>query len=481
VDRLVAIRGKLRLPLPPLKQGRRIDYRTGMEASMDEYGWIYATAGLMVGTMAVQLVRGKFDPFAPVWLFFVGYVQIYVVQALSYHDWAVKVRGEELVTEANFRAFAALAWFLAVYFLGPTRLLARLLPKPPARWGTTPVAFMTPFLIAWGLVSAGLLVSRGEGEPSAEAALFASFPLFMIIAGGLLLVTGRQPGFKRPGYEASGIAICLAYMVIWMFNGKRSHSLIAVLVGLSSYYLPRFRRPSYPVLMATGLAGALAVGIAIGWRYHSVKNPTQSTFSGFLDFVSTFDPETILESINVKENEATAKVMKTHETEEWGGYLLMLATVPDKSDYDYGAPYLRVFTTFIPRLVWPSKPLPGREQWVAAWIAGSELKRDSTFTGPAIGILGAAQLNGGIWGMAIVLGVWALIVRTAHDYAMLHAHVPWAQAFWSLTYYNAWFSTVCDDPLNWFYYSYGFTTLPTMTFLWFVNKFAGPAEGPSCA
>lgn len=298
----------------------------------------------------------------------------------------------------------------------------------------------------------------------------------MIIAGGLLLVTGRQPGQPRPGFQAAGIAICLAYMVIWMFNGKRSHSLIAVLIGLSSFYLPRFRRPSYPVLMATGLAGVLAVGIAIGWRYHAYKNPTQASFAGFLDFVSGFDPETILESLNVKENETTAKAMKTHETEEYGGYLLMLATVPEKSDFDYGAPYLRVFTTFIPRIVWPSKPLPGRDQWVQAWIAGSELKRNDKFTGPAIGILGAAQLNGGAWGIFLVMGVWALVVRTGYDYAMLHADVPWAQAFWSLTYYNAWFSTVCDDPLNWFYYSYGFTSLPTLAFLWAVNKFAGPAE-----
>lgn len=40
-----------------------------------------------------------------------------------------------------------------------------------------------------------------------------------------------------------------------------------------------------------------------------------------------------------------------------------------------------------------------------------------------------------------------------------------------LTYYNAWFMTVADDPLNWFYYSYGYSTLPPMVGLWILHKF----------
>ena len=88
----------------------------------------------------------------------------------------------------------------------------------------------------------------------------------------------------------------------------------------------------------------------------------------------------------------------TYETEEYGGFLLMMDTVPEKSDYDYGENYLRVFSTFIPRIIWPTKPLYGREQWINAWIAGSEMKRDEDFTGPAIGLLGATQLNGGAVG-----------------------------------------------------------------------------------
>ena len=40
------------------------------------------------------MVVRKFDPFAPVWLFLVGYVQVYIIQAVSYHEWALRVRGK---------------------------------------------------------------------------------------------------------------------------------------------------------------------------------------------------------------------------------------------------------------------------------------------------------------------------------------------------------------------------------------------------
>ena len=447
---------------------------------MDESSWVYGTASLMVGTFLVHLATKKFDPFAPIWLFFVGYLQIYVFQATSYHDWAVAARGVELVEAANFRAFWALGLFIGVYSFGPGRWLAGKLPDPPTRWSLPPVLGLCPILVVWGLICSGFLLKNADASTvaSAEAALFLSFPMVMLVAGTLLIVSGRQITKPRPALTAVGIAIVVAYMVIWMFNGKRSHSLVSVLVGVCSYYVPRMKRPSFPVLAATALVGVLAVGVSIGWRYHVNSNRGFGTFGTFVDFVTTFDPGTILENTNLKEKLGKDGASVSYETEEWGGFLLMLDTVPGKANYDYGANYLRIFSTFIPRLVWLNKPVYGREQWIAAWVAGSELKRDNLFTGPAIGILGATQLNGGATGTVIVLSVVGLLLATTYHYFRLHADVTWVQACWPLWYYNAWFMTVNDDPCNWFYYNYGFTTLPTMLLLWFVNKL-GEAGGKS--
>jgi hypothetical protein len=219
--------------------------------------------------------------------------------------------------------------------------------------------------------------------------------------------------------------------------------------------------------------GLFAVGISIGWRYYSNTYGTTNSFSTFVDFVANFDPETILESMNLKDRETPRGVKPSKETEEYGGFLLMMDTVPEKAEFDHGANYLRVFSTFIPRIVWQDKPIYGREQWAAAWVAGSEFKRDMTFTGPSIGILGATQLNGGAPATAIVMSVIAILLSTSYRYFRLYQDSPWVQVWWPLWFFHAWFMTVNDDPCIWFYYNFGFTTMPSLIVLWFVNKFAG--------
>ena len=88
---------------------------------MDDQYFVFATAGIILVYFLVNVVVRKFDPFAPVWLFLVGYVQVYIIQAVSYHEWALRIRGKDLVTAANFRALWAIIWFLTVYHLGIAR------------------------------------------------------------------------------------------------------------------------------------------------------------------------------------------------------------------------------------------------------------------------------------------------------------------------------------------------------------------------
>ena len=97
---------------------------------MDQ-NYVYATAALIAASRLGDAPQA-FDPFAPIWLFLAGYFQVYVVQALFYRDYALRVRGLDLVTAANFRALWALAWFLLVYHCGASRAVARGCPAPPS-------------------------------------------------------------------------------------------------------------------------------------------------------------------------------------------------------------------------------------------------------------------------------------------------------------------------------------------------------------
>lgn len=435
-----------------------------------ELHFTYALIVVIAGYFAVQVVSRRFDPFAPPWMFLVGFVQVYVVQAISYHEWAIGVRGEDLVAAANWRALWACALFLSVYHLGPGRLFARCLPTPPSGWSPKIVLMVAPVLVLWGLICGGLVLRGGGnvgGELSPEQMILLAFPFVMLLGAIMLIVTGRSGGVRRPLLLYGGLACAAAYVMLWMFNGKRSHSLMGILSAVCAFYVSKGKRPSWPVLIATGCAGVLAVALALGWRFYA--NDSNKNLAGFVEFLVNFDPSFALECFNIDTN-SEGKPQVTRETEEYGGFLLMMDTVPEKSEYDYGAPYLRIFSTYIPRFLWHDKPLFGREQWVNAWIAGSELKRSTSFTGPAISILGATQLNGGALGTAIVMSSFALLLRTAYEFFRRHGDRPWVQCWWAVSYFNAWFMVVNDDPLIWFYYNWGFTTLPPLLFMWFLNR-----------
>lgn len=442
---------------------------------MEDQLYVLATGSVIVGLVVVAAALKRLDPFAPIWLFLAGYLQLYVVQATSYRDYSIRVRGIELVASANRRAFWALLWFLAVYFFGVGRWFARKLPSAPAAWSRGLVLALAPPLIVWGLICSGISLDGGN-EPrsiTAEENLLRQFPALMLVGGVALIVSGGR--FARPNraFQFAGLATTFGYSAIWMFNGKRSHALFGVLTGVCAYYSSRGKKPPMIVLGVTGLACAAAVSLALGWR----NNPRyERSLGGFSQYVSEFNVEKILVNLNMRERsdaDPNDKDEVSKETEEYCAYLLMLDTVPDKSDYDYGESYLRLVSTFIPRILWADKPIFGREKWISAWIAGSEFHRDHTFTGPAIGILGATQLNGGALGTLLVLGVLATLWRALYEYFRAYRDRPWAQAWWALTYYNAWLMVANDDPFVWFYYIYGFGILPAIAVFWLFNKAAG--------
>ncbi len=447
---------------------------------MDDQAYVIATGLTIVGLVLSRLIRPGFDPFAPVWLFLTGYFQIYVVQATMYRDYALLARGVDVVTAANARACWALLLFLVTYYSGIGKSIARKLPAAPTRWSPELLWFVVPACVLWGLASSYIVLrtwySIDTISMSPAQRLFFQFPTMQLVGGILLIVTGRQRDRPKPILTVAGIALALSYTLIWMYFGKRSLSLFGVLTTLCAFYIPRYRRPSLATLAGTAFVGCLVVALAIGWRIYKNRG-NEVSVSNFTTFVSTFDVSEILMSLNLKEWEDKehdpSREATSRETEEYGGYLLMVDTVPNKSSYDLGASYLRLVSTYIPRVIWHDKPIYGREKWVSAWIAGSEFPRDETFTGPAIGILGAAQLNGGAVATGIMMVALGLLLRTGYDYFRYHAATPWAQAWWALTYYNAWLMTVNDDPAVWFYYLYGHTTLPPLVFLWFMNRLGG--------
>ena len=143
-------------------------------------------------------------------MFLLGYLQVYVVQAISYRDYAIRIRGEDLVNAANVRAIWALCWFLFVYYFGFGKWIASKLPKAPEGWSTPMVLGVSPFLIVWGLVCSGVILSAGANDRdsiSNEENLFRQFPLVLLVAGNLLVVTGNRLKNPKPMVALAGLSV----------------------------------------------------------------------------------------------------------------------------------------------------------------------------------------------------------------------------------------------------------------------------------
>src|SRR5262249_31044438 len=122
---------------------------------MDELVFIYGTVGVILAYFLAQVVTRRFDPFAPVWLFLVGYVHVYIIQALSYSEGGVGVGGKALVAAATWGGLGPLAWFLAFSPRGMGGRLAGVLPGPRGGWSPPFVPALSPPLILWGLYCSG--------------------------------------------------------------------------------------------------------------------------------------------------------------------------------------------------------------------------------------------------------------------------------------------------------------------------------------
>ena len=174
---------------------------------------------------------------------------------------------------------------------------------------------------------------------TAEGALFRQFPILMLVAGILLIVTGRSGPRPRPAWTWIGVAVVTIYAMIWMFKGKRSPPLFGVLSAVCAFYVSKGRRPSKPVLAVT--APGRRPGRHAGHRLAQQRATTRCPCPASRNTSSDFDPSAILINLNIQEREddrsSKANVLANHETEEYGGILLMMDTVPAKSDYDYGS------------------------------------------------------------------------------------------------------------------------------------------------
>ena len=163
---------------------------------MNELTYVYATAAVIVGVFAFQVLTRRFDPFAPIWLFLVGYAQVYVDPgdlATTTGRWASGASSwSPRRTSGRSGRWPGSWWSITSARAGRSRGSCR---RRPGRGRSAPSQLLSPVLIVWGLLCAGHRapgLDDDRASTSAEAALLLSFPFVMLVAG-------RPPDRHRAG------------------------------------------------------------------------------------------------------------------------------------------------------------------------------------------------------------------------------------------------------------------------------------------
>ena len=435
---------------------------------MSDEPYIYATAAVIVATVLLGVFRKSFDPFAPIWLFLVGYAQVYVVQAISYRDWAIRVRGHELVDRgerAGLLGACSGSWRSIT--AGSARSSPARLPRPPAsgrrRWSPS----ITPLMIVWGLVCAGLVLGGGDDEPDVapRRRLLRAFPIMMLV-GGHPADRDRPAAGDGRGRCSPGPGVVVVVGLHRDLDVQRQAVALAVrraddasarstLARASGRRCPCWRRRRWPA--------CLVVSLAIGWRGNNRTTSTTSRASS--QYVGDFDLESILVNLNIKSQHDEEIDVRRRDGQPRDRGVRRLP--PDDG---HRARRSRTTTT-APRTSGSSRPTsPGSSGTTSRSTAassgstpGSPARSSSaTTTSPARRSASWAPPSSTAAPSATLIVMAVLAPAAPHGLRVLPAprRVPWVQVWWSLTFYNAWLMIVNDDPFVWFYYIYGHTTVP---------------------
>ena len=188
-------------------------------------------------------------------------------------------------------------------------------------------------------------------------------------------------------------AITLPY---FFFAGARSHFLAAVLPFIITYLF--YGRHWFVIRLAI-------LGVAFVCLDQGFKFVTQFRDTGFRDVLASENPYELMDP-----DARTSGLNMIQELCFVDVYLESNGTAPA-----YGTGYLNELLNFIPRLIWPSKPLLGIDyaKWRGFESVDSDLGVNTTISAGMIGggVLNFGQVLGPV-AASILLAVWAgLLIR----------------------------------------------------------------------
>ena len=369
--------------------------------------------------------RFAFDPLNAFWA---GVLVCYVLQPVAHGRLFLDWQGPHIVTATTWWITFALLFVTIGYSARTGSRLGRALPGLPTSLRPNRLFVVSLLLIGVGVVgyayqfaSAGGLrawaaVARGGTDWVGVSAYIAELADFVPLGASLLLFHVELHSALRNRRLLAWLLA--AFILVWFFYlGSRSHVITQGLAMLAAYYLPRRRQPRLAALAAGFFVLLLVVNF-------------QQTYRGqFQDFSLS------LGQIDWREARSDIIPMFAETTDpaadlgvargiEFNCVMTVIDLVPSHVPYNYGYPFLEIFTRWIPRAAWPDKVYPGLEAVFPIFLQGGlsdvwvQTSKEPLLMGPALTFVGHYWAMGGP--LALVLaglltGVMFRMIRTLYE------------------------------------------------------------------
>ncbi|MBI5800783.1 MAG: hypothetical protein HZA92_08695 [Verrucomicrobia bacterium] len=324
---------------------------------------------------------------------------IRVFNTYSPLDWVTMRRALEIT-------ILGITAMIGGYYLAPQSPLSRWLPR--ADLPMKPGRFFTFLFIAFGVAGGLQMINQATAGSLAARLPGQLFSLFTFVTGaGIALLAFRvfSPGAKSPPHlKVILYGVVAAFAMIGAGTGMLEAVFTPMLVLLAARWSARQRVP--------------IVWLLVGWAAILVMNSAKADYRNEVWFAEKIPTVTeqlavwmdkssaVVKSLSTSDGLNDAVVRTVHRFDMIHIFAHVLGLTPGELPFYEGASYSYLFYGWIPRAIWPDKPIAQEANVMFALDYGLlvDSQRDTTRMG--IGFLTEAYANFGVWG---VMGVMFLI------------------------------------------------------------------------
>ncbi|EGV20684.1 hypothetical protein [Thiocapsa marina] len=305
------------------------------------------------------------NPFEPIYYVLIGYIGVFVLQGFQGRMVLPYIYDTEFLSYSLFLAWMSLVLFYLGYRSGFARRVPLRLPKAPD-WQPGALVRYGTILFFIGVVSQVIFISqsggaeqfysqaRGAGNHAGSTAYIYVAKTLLYIALPILFIEAARGSLSAP-IRFSVYFVTAVLFVYQVYIGQRSGVFLMGVSILAWWYLPRMVINQIP--MGRILLIIASILILVGF---TALFRTEFFVGSDLDRTKQFFEQELADQL--REMMVTGLLGgggtdQFSHGNELSGYLQTLNVVPDRVGHDFGAAYLRYSYHWIPRMVWPDKPV----------------------------------------------------------------------------------------------------------------------------